>query len=302
MISVYVKKNYRNMDDYLLQFLKDLDQQIKENTPNIMNAMNEFINSPVMIEARELANKAKETIPGALQQFAELTEQYRLPFLDNLKNVMPALQQFARAAGTASVAYYLGVEQFVWWKIPSREVIEAVTANAQNERVRKTILEDWIQEYDPDETIQKLKANEHLSENLVFLQSLAAYENGNYDIAALGITACFDKMLSICSGKPTHKIEERVKKLTERLENTEEDKLNLSEDDYDDYYLLVSYQLAAENFNKSSPFTDPEPLELNRHWIMHGRTEKKMTKMDCFKLINLLYGTILMAEMAGEET
>ena len=32
------------------------------------------------------------------------------------------------------------------------------------------------------------------------------------------------------------------------------------------------------------------------------RTEKKMTKMDCFKLINLLYGTILMAEMAGEET
>lgn len=289
------------MDDYITRFLKDLNQQIKVNTQHITEAMDEFINSPAMIEAREIANKAKETISGTLLHVADAMNSYHYPFLDNIKNVISALQQFTNVASISSVAHYLGEEQYVWWKIPPTELIKAVTENAQNERARKAILADWIQKNDPTEIILKLKTNKHLSNHPVFVQSLVAYEEENFDVAALGFTACFDKMLSICSGLPTHKITERTEELAERLENTEKDKLNLSEADYNDYYLLVSYQMTIETFNETVPFNDPEPQTLNRNWIMHGRTEKKMKQIDCYKLINILYGTILMAEMAGEK-
>lgn len=39
---------------------------------------------------------------------------------------------------------------------------------------------------------------------------------------------------------------------------------------------------------QKSDFTKEEPLEINRHWIEHGRTEKIYTKMDCIKVINAL--------------
>lgn len=293
------------MDDNTLQFLKELGKQIEGAIPKIRSgieyAVQSYINNPTVMEIKQAAVRAKERIPDTLLSFVAVVDSYRQPFLDNIKNVIPVLQQFAKAVKAASPAAYLGNKQFVWWKKPSKELIEEIKACGDNDKAYDAVLENWIQEYDPSEAIEKLRLNTHLSILPVFQQSMIAYENGNYDVTVLGLTASFDKILSICSGLSTHKIDKRVKELTERLESMDYEDIKLSDEDLSDYYLLVTYNRTVDSFNKTISFDDPEPVELNRHWIMHGRTEKHMTKVDCNKLINLLYGTILIAEMIGEE-
>ena len=47
-------------------------------------------------------------------------------------------------------------------------------------------------------------------------------------------------------------------------------------------------------------FDDPEPKILNRHWIMHGRSLRRKTKLDCVKMIRFIYGIILLDEIAQQ--
>lgn len=63
-----------------------------------------------------------------------------------------------------------------------------------------------------------------------------------------------------------------------------------------DYVLITTYLKTIELFGTDSRFNGNIP-DLNRHWIMHGRMGRKMDQVDCIRLINMLQGTILLAEL-----
>ena len=74
----------------------------------------------------------------------------------------------------------------------------------------------------------------------------------------------------------------------------------LDEFELNDYILIATFTSAVDAFGTTVKFDEAEP-ELNRHRIAHGRMTRSMEKIDCIRIINLLYGTLLMGKLGGKE-
>jgi CRP-like cAMP-binding protein len=57
--------------------------------------------------------------------------------------------------------------------------------------------------------------------------------------------------------------------------------------------LSITFQKAVEILSAKSDFSKKEPDNLNRHWIMHGRSRSEKTKLDCIKLMKREFGFLL---------
>ena len=133
---------------------------------------------------------------------------------------------------------------------------------------------------------------------LLFKQSLDAFSNDNSDLASVGIIATIDGALDSISDNPKIvNIKRRSNPLLEKMKNEEE----LDKHEATLIFLLQSFEKALEMFAKPSEFDKPEPNFINRHWIMHGRSKRRKTKLDCVKLINFLYGIILLDELSKSD-
>lgn len=53
------------------------------------------------------------------------------------------------------------------------------------------------------------------------------------------------------------------------------------------------YNFIKELYDKSA-FDESEPDRINRHWILHGRTEKQVGEADCLRLFNAIYSLVTM--------
>lgn len=131
----------------------------------------------------------------------------------------------------------------------------------------------------------------------VFEQTISAYHNGQYDLATIGLIAMIDSVLSEASRNLTHKPFERCNAIFNKIAH----KNALDSDEYAIMSLGLTYQAMVDTLYKTVPFSEKEPKNLNRHWIMHGRSKKKKTRLDCIKLINFLYGIILIDELSRKE-
>lgn len=53
------------------------------------------------------------------------------------------------------------------------------------------------------------------------------------------------------------------------------------------------YNFIKELYDKSA-FDESEPDRINRHWILHGRTDKQVGEADCLRLFNAIYSLVTM--------
>lgn len=125
--------------------------------------------------------------------------------------------------------------------------------------------------------------------SVLFTQAIQSYRNEQYNIAAVGFTAIIDAVLSEATKNPTHKPKERCNTILEKLMADE----YVADEEYATLTLFMTFNAMVESFYETIPFSDPEPVFLNRNWIMHGRIKRELTKLDCIKLIRFLYGIIL---------
>ena len=79
-----------------------------------------------------------------------------------------------------------------------------------------------------------------------------------------------------------------------KLEDNEE----IENDEFSVFALLITFRETMESFSHNSDFKKKEPKNLNRHWIMHGRSRRRKTKLDCIKTIRFIYGIILIDELS----
>ncbi|NLB80586.1 MAG: hypothetical protein GX800_02985, partial [Clostridiaceae bacterium] len=131
----------------------------------------------------------------------------------------------------------------------------------------------------------------------VFEKTIGAYHDGQYNIAVIGFISVIDSVLSEASSNLTHKPLERCKIILDKI--AEKDALDSEE--YAIITLGLTFQAVVDTSFKTIPFSESEPKYLNRNWIMHGRSKKKKTRLDCIKLINFLYGIILIDELSRKE-
>ena len=118
----------------------------------------------------------------------------------------------------------------------------------------------------------------------LYVQSVKAFRDGASDLAVTGFTSVFDGLLADISNDPSASLVPRIKVIKEKLEKEE----LLTHDEYAILTFAYTFDKTLDSFSARSDFAGKEPKGLNRHWIAHGRSTRKKTKLDCVKMINLM--------------
>lgn len=250
-----------------------------------------------LAEATQKYQEMMLPITEALQKYTEMmrpikeaAESFNTHFGDIVAKAAEATRPFL-AIGKFKDA------QYVYWDFIPRDFMEEVIAS---ENVNRT-----LRRYESQNKYQKSEAViteclQHpyiLPQGRVFEQAISAYQNGQYDLAAIGLITIIDGVLSEASRNLTHKPFDRCNAIFDKIAH----KNSLDSDEYAIMSLGLTYQAVVDTLYKTVPFSEKEPKNLNRHWIMHGRSKRKKNQLDCIKLINFLYGIILIDELSGKE-
>jgi len=238
-----------------------------------------------------------ESINEAARPFIELSNRIKEllhPIYDKTSTLGKALSE---AFKPYAAARKLGEAQYVYWDYIDSEFIDMLLTEKntnkllreRNEHDRYSTVERTILQCSSNALIEPHKRS--------FLQSIQAYRGKSNDLAVVGLLTVLDGLLTDISGDQTTSIFSRVQAIMERVENNE----SLDNNEVALLILLLTLQKTIEILSAKSDFTKKEPKNLNRHWILHGRSRRRKTKLDCIKLINLIYGILLVNDYADNE-
>lgn len=188
--------------------------------------------------------------------------------------------------------------QYVFWDYLPSSFIESALSSLD--------FDDFILEYESkdafaasEKLLDDCKVHPYLqSYNVLFVQSVEAYHNGLYNVAATSLTAIIDAVLSEATKNPTHKPKERCEAILNKLMADE----FVADEEFATLALFMTFNAMVNSFYKTIPFQDEEPAFLNRNWIMHGRLQRRLTRLDCVKLIRFLYAIILIDYIEAQGT
>ncbi len=183
----------------------------------------------------------------------------------------------------------VGDAQYVLWDYMALEFFESVI-ETDDVNVILQALEEKNNYNKSNDIIEKCLYHPFLNDHKrLFKQAIVAYQNGQYELAALGFVTVIDDTLTQASGMNTHKAYDRCMVILDKFVKSE----MVSDKEYATISLFTTFRSTYLALYKPVPFDEDEPYELNRHWIVHGRTKRELTRLDCVKLLNFLYGIIL---------
>ncbi|MEG0835769.1 MAG: hypothetical protein RR413_10035 [Christensenellaceae bacterium] len=230
----------------------------------------------------ETAQRIREII----RPITEFVSEYQLEINKTIHELSVAFRPLKAIAK-------MGEAQFVSWDYLSKDFMEAIFAtNNTNKTLREYLAREKFKSV--CNTIEKCENEPLMKKHFrLFKQSVSAYNRGDSDLAVNGFTSVFDGLLSDITGNSTHKLQPRIQTIRDKLEKDE----ILDNDEYAMLTLALTFEKTIESFSKPAPFETEEPKGLNRHWIAHGRSSRKKTVLDCVKLINLIYGLLLINKL-----
>ena len=188
----------------------------------------------------------------------------------------------------------LGDAQFVYWGFMTIKFRDELCDSQNINKTLRVHLEKNKYQI-VKETIAKTRYNPYMKKySRLYNQSVEAFWQGLNDLCVTGLTAVFDGLLSDISKNPSTKLQSRINIIISKLENDEA----LENDEYATLSLAMTFENTMETFCKDYyNFTQKEPKELSRHWIAHGRSHRRKTRLDCVKMINIIYGLLLIDEL-----
>lgn len=259
------------------------------------NAQIEFKNLDLSA-VEETLSQIREMIRPAEANFQALYEVLRpineaisklKPFLDSIATGMKLVDQYLQAASM------LGENQYICWDYLSSSFVHSITSSDNvNEALLNYLEPDVFEQCEA--TIQRTSADAKMKPHIrLYDESAKAFHCGFYDLAVTGFTAVFDGILSSISCDTTPKLKKRIKTINDKLITD----VVLDHSEYATITLSVTFEKTMELFSMTSDFNMEEPNALNRHWIAHGRSTREKTKLDCVKMINMIYGLLLIAKL-----
>jgi hypothetical protein len=246
---------------------------------------------------REISKQLAENLISPLIEFQKRIAEITEPLAEFQKNIATIVAPLAEYTKVLSAIKLLGENQFVFWDYISKDFALGLL---QAEDVNDFMLEYYIRNDSKKykETIQACKSNKLIKPyKKLFSQSISAYNRNQYHLAIMGLLSIVDGLLSDISEKSGTHIESRAKAITDKLS----DNIELSNDDFSIWFLYSTFTDIIKSIGASAPFYGEEPELLNRHWIMHGRTKKKISQLDYIKIINFIYGILLLNKISNEE-
>lgn len=253
-------------------------------------------NMPDFSPLTEIARKMQEITRPIIQSFQSVQEIIR-PITESLEKlrvqITTAFAGMAEFSRMFTAIQIMGEAQFVCWEALDKQFVkDLIESNNPNKTLRAFVSKNKFAYV--TNTIDNCKNNAKMQKHLrLFTQSVTAFQNGDSDLAVTGLTSVFDGLLADISGKTTHRLQPRIEAIEAKLEKEE----LLDNEEYAMMILALTFHETMETFSAPAPFDKKEPKGLNRHWIAHGRSQRKKTKLDCVKLINLIYGLLLINEV-----
>lgn len=226
--------------------------------------------------------EAAQRVQEVLRPIVQTAAQYR-------EKIVTSTVTFAKAAMAIAAVEKMGEAQYVYWEVMDRTFVAALV---ETQNTNKTLRELLVKEKFASTyiTVERTQMHPLMKKHLrLYTQAVSSFENGHNDIAVNGLTSVFDGILSAVSGNTTHSLKPRIEEIKKKLEKEEV----LESEEYATLTLAITLQKTMESFAKSVPFREKEPKGLNRHWIAHGRSIRRKTKLDVVKMINLIYGLLL---------
>lgn len=199
-------------------------------------------------------------------------------------------KKFEQCLRPLEAAFKLGDEQFVIWNqlddgltdqiLSSNDIDLFLSENCQEEKI-----------FSVEITKRQIEASKLIAPyRALYDQSIMAYENGCYELSATGLLAIADGLFAEkIANKKAVNFFQRANLLVDKIER----KQSITRRDMDTAVLGITLLKTTQSLSRRVEFDKNEPHELNRNWIMHGRSRRKRTKLDCIKLIRLIYGVIL---------
>jgi len=240
-----------------------------------------------------ISNDNIDGMKAMLEEYNDRTSTINDVFYNSLKTITDVVLPVIRMIPILNRIEIMGKLQFVIWKRMPEDIIVNL-----EKTLTDTEIDDIVFEWQKDEvknTIEQLLKNENIANKTLLRQCIDSYNQEEYNVAAIGFTAIIDQLLTDISKNESTKWTKRVEEIVKQANQSGID--TLSDENYMKVLLLTTYKLAQDSFGEFSKFGEPEPNTLNRHWIMHGRTSRVMSQKDCIKIINYVYGTILMGEL-----
>lgn len=281
------------MDRCLMKCLAETMKRIRDNIK---------INGPAISEA----------LMNTFGAFEKRLDNLKPQMMESIKLLVPYFEALPRIIDGA-VCAELSLVCFVMPEKPDQDFLNGlVEASKESETV--FVSDDEVEEILSPEAIDKAilsylentnfrmtkKAISIIEEELMvdplWKQSLDAYRRDDYALSILGFAALTDRLLSKYSGMDDTGIKIRVNQLIERAKDRQLDDQEAAE-----VFLINTYEHCADVYGLACRFNDNEPAMLNRHWLMHGRRTIPVTKLDCVKLLHILYGTIATGRMCDSE-
>ncbi|MCH5281907.1 MAG: hypothetical protein J1E61_10605 [Lachnospiraceae bacterium] len=251
-----------------------------------------------VVEVRKALQAIMKPIADVVLKFEEIMR----PFREFAESVQVRFEEMTagllEAKRLLDAAERLGEAQYVYWNHMTEDFINTIMDSQNiNKTLREILTQDRFKIV--DDTIKKCRDNEYMYRYVrLFDQAIMAFKNSQSDLAVIGLVSIIDGLLTDVSENHTTRIATRANIIMDKLEQNE----TIDSDEYALMTLMLSFQKTLETFSANSDFRGKEPKGLNRHWIMHGRSRRRKTKLDCVKLINFIYGILLIDKLGKEDT
>ena len=257
--------------------------------------MDRFLQIMRSEDIRSIRYAVESGIPRFVFAFSELIAPYA-EFLSSIRpkieSYRPALERIAEATEAFEALDKLGDNQYVLWKPLSRELVAAIKTADTPEKI-DDVIERYL-ENDGGGSIELCKAS--FEGDLLFHETVMAFNTGLYNVAIVGFMAVFDRVMSECSGLlKTVNFQRRIEELEKKI-NAKGD-IYIDDLDTKDFLLFITYFEAVKGIGDGRDFDKDEPMRLSRPWVAHGRSNRNYTRIDCIKVVNMIYGTIRMGEI-----
>jgi len=159
------------------------------------------------------------------------------------------------------------------------------------------LLDEFFKDYYNEKmfkTMLKHVKNSNLNSTQVelFLDCVETFKKGRYLISTTSLITILEGILSQFGND---KKDIRMIKICRfQMDRTKNDRKFINHLVWTSFFHFIS-----ELYNKSE-FDKDEPESLNRHWILHGRTDKQLGEADCLRLFNAIYSLTTMMKFADK--
>ena len=246
-----------------------------------------------------------EGLGRAILLFAEKAQkiynQFFSPLTDwfekNRDILIMVREAFLNASLIFKAAKRLGENQFVFWEeIDNTLAIQLIDTESVDDIMLNFYQSESFARVN-DTIALCLNCNLISNRKKLFLQTVKAYNENQFNLAVVGFMSIIDGVISEASSDNRATFNGKFDKIKNKI--TLEQALTKEEISF--IVLLSTIEETYSTMFGFSNFENTEPNYINRHWIVHGRTTREYDKIDCIKVLNMLYGIILIDKLAREE-